>query len=301
MLAVVHDEQQRPSAEIPDHGLLDRQARTLLDAQRGGDGVVDRAPVGEAAELAEPHPVGEPHPVPGCHLHREPRLPRTADAGQGHQRPRPERSTDTLDLLTAADETARPPRQVALRGCRRQRRIVDEDPPVQRLRLVGGLDAQLVVEPGAQVVVGGQRVGLPAHCVQRAHERDRGSFPGRVASHQCLEPGQRLGGPTQLQQRQRTVFERAGAELGQPRDRGDRELVVGELGEGLAPPQCECRVEVGQRTDVVPRCGGGPCGADELLELGRRPAWPRPGSGSTPADGAAARHAGARTPRSRET
>ena len=145
---------------------------------------------------------------------------------------------------------------------------MDEDPPVQRLRLVGGLDAQLVVEPGAQVVVGGERVGLPAHRVQRPHERHRGSFPGRVASHQCLEPGQRLGGPTQLQQRQRTVFERAGAELGQPRDRGGRELVVGELGEGLAPPQRERRVEVGQRADVVPRCGGGPSGADELLELG---------------------------------
>ena len=186
---------------------------------------------------SQSHTPSANRPVPGCDLHREPRLPRAADAGEGHQRPRPERSTDTLDLLTAADETARPPRQVALRGCRRQRRIVDEDPPVQRLRLVCGLDTQLVVEPGAQVVVGGQRVGLPAHCVQRPHERDRGSLPGRVAATSASSPGSASAArPSSSSVRARSSSAPVRSSR-QPGDRGGGELVVGELGEGVAPPQ----------------------------------------------------------------
>ena len=249
-------------------------------------------PSARRRELAEPHPVGEPRPVPGrpppppagtCRRRRRRSASPAAPARSAAPTPR--------DLLVRGRRD-RSPRRGRLPFGRCRRRAPDRgrgSAGTAPAPASGGLDAQLVVEPGAQVVVGGQRVGLPAHGVQRPHERDRGSFPGRVASHQRLEPGQRLGGPTQLQQRQRTVFERAGAELGQPRDRGDRELVVGELGEGLAPPQRERRVEVGQRAGVIRRCGGGPCGTDELLELGRRRGWPRPGSGGTPADGAAAR------------
>ena len=49
VLAVAHNGQQGPRPEVFDNRLLDRQARTLLDAQGGDDGMHDRAAVGRAA------------------------------------------------------------------------------------------------------------------------------------------------------------------------------------------------------------------------------------------------------------
>jgi hypothetical protein len=60
VLAVVDHQQQLADPQVVDDGLLDRQVRSLLDAQGRGHRMTDRAAVGQGGELAEPHSVGEP-------------------------------------------------------------------------------------------------------------------------------------------------------------------------------------------------------------------------------------------------
>ena len=267
VLAVVHDEQQggvrRYSMTVCSIG----QAGTLLDPQRRGDGVPDGAPVGQGRELAEPGPVVEARPVARRHLHREPRLPRAPDAGQGDQGARAQGCQDAVDLVLPSHEPAGPPGEVSL-PCRcGERRVVEQDAPVERLRRSGRLDAQLVVEAGAQLVVGGERVGLPSRRVQRLHQRDRRPLPRRVAEHQPLQLRYRLGRPAERDQCLGAVLDRARAQLGQPGGRGPGEVVVGELGERVAPPRASAASRSARARPWSPAAAAAR-GPGELLEYG---------------------------------
>ena len=164
VLAVVQHEQQRAGGEVLDDRLLDRRAVALLHPQRGRDGVRHGAAVGQRGQLGEPRAVGEPVALAARHLDREPGLPDAADADERDQRGRPQR----LARPRRSPAPARPARcrgAGRLRGpggfAGRERRVLLQHPAVQRAGGVGRLDAQLLDEAAAQILVDGQRVGLP--------------------------------------------------------------------------------------------------------------------------------------------
>ena len=145
-------------------------------------------------------------------------------------------------LLLAADE-AGPGRRPARTGRGRPRRRVElrvlgEDPPVQRLQPRGRLDAQLLVEPAAEAVVGRERLGLPAGAVEREHEQPVRRLAQRVRGDVRLELRDRVGVAAA-----RDVGLDALLEAGQPqrfevRGLDLRERLL-ELGERRAAPQVQ--------------------------------------------------------------
>jgi hypothetical protein len=268
VLAVVEHEQQSPVREVLDHGLLDREALALPHAQRHGHRVSDRAARAERGELAEPGAVGEPGPLPVGDRHGEPGLADSADSAERHQRRAGQRGDHVRDLLGTANQRGGPPRQVAPGRRGDERRIVPQYPAVHRLRGLRGLDRQLVVEPAAQLVVGGKGVGLPARAIQRAHQLGDRPFSGGKAADQRLGLGGRLVVATQVQQSVDPFLGGGEAQLGQPRGLGAREVEVGELREGLTPPQAEPSLQQVERLLVVTGRGQSSRLRHEPLELG---------------------------------
>ena len=85
----------------------------LLHSECCRDRVAHGSAVVQRGELAEPHALREPHVMAGGHLHGQAGLAGTADAGERHERAIAQRGRDPEDLLVAADEAGRAPRQVA--------------------------------------------------------------------------------------------------------------------------------------------------------------------------------------------
>ena len=268
VLAVVEHEQQGPAAQVLDERLLDRQQRTLLHAQRRGDGVPDRAAVGERRELAQPAAVGEAVALAVGDLDREAGLADPADPGEGHQGRGPQRRPCTGHVVVPADQLGGRPRQVPGRAPGGEGGVVRQHLQVGLLGVLAGIDAELVGEVLPQRVVGRERVGGAAAAVQGVHEHHGRAFPGGVAARERLQFRDGVRGSAEPHQRFEAVLDGPRAQLVEPPGLGRGELEVGELGEGVAAPQRQPGVEPLQRGRVVVGRGGAPRRAEVLLEGG---------------------------------
>ena len=268
VLAVVEHEQQGPAAQVLDERLLDREQRTLLHAQRRGDGVPDRAAVGERRELAQPAAVGEAVALAVGDLDREAGLADPADPGEGHQGRGPQRRPRTGHVVVPAHQLGGRPRQVPGRAPGGEGGVVRQHLQVGLLGVLARIDAELVGEVLPQRVVGRERVGGAAAAVQGVHEHHGRAFPGGVAARERLQFRDGVRGSAEPHQRFEAVLDRPRAQLVEPPGLGRGELEVGELGEGVAAPQRQPGVEPLQRGRVVVGRGGAPRRAEVLLEGG---------------------------------
>ena len=132
----------------------------------------------------------------------------------------------------------------------------------------GGVDAELVGQPPADVLVRGQRVGLPAGRVERADLLAADALAQRVIPGQCLQLDQHLGVRAELQRGVDAVLGGGEPAPGEPVGRGVRPRLAGRVGQRRAAPERE-------RFGEQPSGAGGvgvqraAAGLGQPLELGR--------------------------------
>jgi hypothetical protein len=117
--------------------------------------------------------------------------------------------------------------------------ILREDRPFELAQPVARLDAQLLDELPAGVLVDLQRVGLPVAAVQREHELRAQALAVRVGGDQRLQLADDLRVPAELELRLDELLERGHAQVVQARDLALREGLVGEVVERAAAPEGE--------------------------------------------------------------
>ncbi len=134
--------------------------------------------------------------------------------------------------------------------------LAPQDPQVDLFQLVRGVHAELVGEQRAGLVVDGERLRLAAGRVERAHEKGAGAFGQRIGGHQCAQLADQAGARAEGQVRLDPIRQGGGAQFGQPRRGGVRDVVAGRVGQRLAAPPVQRgaqgvggrrRVAVGQR------------------------------------------------------
>jgi len=101
------------------------------------------------------------------------------------------------------------------------------------------IDAQLLGQHPPDVLVGRQRVRLPARRLERAHQLAPQPLTQQVLGRQLLQLGHQLGAPSQGQLSVDPVFEGGQPQLRQPGDRGRRERGVRDIGQRRAAPLAE--------------------------------------------------------------
>ena len=89
----------------------------------------------------------------------------------------------------------------ASRAGRGDARFVTQDLRLEALQLRAGLDAELLDEARAGVLVDVERFRLPAGAVQREHELAAERLTERVRSHQGLELSDHVAVPPELEVR----------------------------------------------------------------------------------------------------
>jgi hypothetical protein len=114
------------------------------------------------------------------------------------------------------------------------------------------LDAELVDEQAASLVVQADRLGLPPGPVEREHQLPAQLLSKRMGGDELLElPDER---PVSAKPKVGVdpPFERGQPKLFEPRDRWLRERLVGEIGEHRPPPERERRAQpLGRRFRVA--------------------------------------------------
>ena len=100
----------------------------------------------------------------------------------GTSRPREQRAHDLVVVILVG----RP-------GRRGERALLAQDRPVQRLQLRAGLDAELVDERAARVLVRRERLGLAAGAVEREHQLRRAAARAADAADERLQLADELG------------------------------------------------------------------------------------------------------------
>ena len=104
-----------------------------------------------------------------------------------------------------------------------------------------GLDPELLDEHVARVLVGAQRVGLPARPVEREHQQLAEPLPDRVLLGEPLglDRDRRVPAPFEIDRE--LGLQRDEVQLLEPLALGLRPRLVRDVGEGLAPPEGEAR------------------------------------------------------------
>jgi hypothetical protein len=74
-----------------------------------------------------------------------------------------------------------------------ERAVLAKHGQLELLELVRGLDAELLVEPVAELAVGGQRLGLAPRAVEGDHELAAQPLAQGLAHHEPVELGHELG------------------------------------------------------------------------------------------------------------
>ncbi len=273
VLAVVHHEQQGSTVEVLGDRLLDAESVPLLHPERGRHRVTHGRTVGQRGELTQPRSVRELRSGAAGGLDGEPGLADPADPGERDQRALAHGRQNPLDVLVPAEEPGRPPRQVAARppglGCGWRRRagcgavgVGVEDLLVHLAQRGARVGAQLLDEPAANPLVGGERVGLATAAVLREHELPGQALVERVDAGRGGDLTEELGMPSRGEGRVVAV-ERGGEPLGlQPGAQIGEPRHV-ERGERIAPPQAKGPLE--QRCRLR-RPVGGPRAGDQVPE-----------------------------------
>ena len=137
------------------------------------------------------------------------------------------------------------------RGRRRVHRRVEapvlgQDRRLQLPEVVAGFEPELLAEHPTAVLERPEGVGLPPGAVEGEHQEPPEPLAERMPGDELLELGDRGQVPTELQLQLEPLLDDREAELREPRDDTDRELVVGEVGQRVAAPQ---PVGLGQHVD----------------------------------------------------
>ena len=143
--------------------------------------------------------------------------------------------------------------QVVLAAERRRRRagerrgaardLVGEDRLLELAQLRAGREAELLVQAGAQVAVGRERVRLAAEPVERAHLLTAQALAQRMLGDQRLQLGGEQRVLAALEVGLDALLERQHAQLFQPPHLRLREGLVAELAQRRAAPQRERLLE----------------------------------------------------------
>ena len=128
-----------------------------------------------------------------------------------------------------------------------QRRVLPEDALEEVVQPGRRVDAELVVEEGAEPAVHLEGLRRPPGPVERQHQQRAGLLPQWVVGGEALEPGQGVEVPADGEESREPALDRAEIGLGQLRDRALGGLVVGDVGERVPVPLPDRRVERGQR------------------------------------------------------
>ena len=132
----------------------------------------------------------------------------------------------------------------ASRAGRGDARLVTQDLGLEALQLRARLDAELLDEARAGVLVDVERLRLPAGAVEREHELTAERLAERVLAAPAASSS-----PTtspcrpELEVRLDPLFVRDESQLLEPPDLGLRELLEREVGERGAPPELERALE----------------------------------------------------------
>ena len=122
-----------------------------------------------------------------------------------------------------------------------ERRILAQDRLLELAQRGARLEAELVHERPARVLVGGERVGLAARAVEREHELTAQSLAERMLADERLELAdeRRRAGRARARRRSDPPAPHGAAPRGEVSASRTR-LVVGEVGERRAAPEREC-------------------------------------------------------------
>ena len=273
VLAVVEHQEEAARREHVDDRVGERPLRPLLHLERSRNRGGDRALVAHRAELDPAHPVGERR----RHGVRQPAgqagLAHPTGAEQGEDATGREQPLDQLEVLVAADEGRRLRGQVATRRRRVGRRApaphlaperevlpLLQDRGLELAQVARRLEAEVVAQRGAEVLRHPQRLRLPTRPVEGEHQLPGELLPQRVLHRHRLEPADRflVTADAQLGVDQR--LHRHQPQLVEPDRLGPDPLLVGELGERVAPP-------LGQR-GVEQLTGGHRVARQQALALG---------------------------------
>ena len=146
-----------------------------------------------------------------------------------------------------------------------ERSVLGEDRRLQLPELMTRFEPELVAQNVTTVLEDAQRVGLPTGPVQREHQQAPQPLAQRMRRDELLELDDHALVTTERELEVEPLLDHREPQLGQPGDGRRRELLVGEVGEGIAPPQ---RIRLGQQRDRAARItvGGRRLpGRDELL------------------------------------
>ena len=107
-------------------------------------------------------------------------------------------------------------------------------------------EPELLAQDVPTVLEDAQRVGLPTGPVQREHQQTAQPLAQRMGGDQLLELDDHTLVPTERELEVDPLLDHGEPQLRQPGDGRGRELLVREVGQGIAPPQ---RIRLGQQRD----------------------------------------------------
>ena len=114
-----------------------------------------------------------------------------------------------------------------------------EDLRVELLQRAARFDPELVDEHAPALVVGLERVGLPAGAVQREHQLAAEPLTQRVGTHERLDIADDLAVPFELELRLEPLLGRNEPELLEPLRLAERERLELRVRERRAAPECK--------------------------------------------------------------
>ena len=120
-----------------------------------------------------------------------------------------------------------------------ERRVLRQDPGLQRAQLGARLDADVLDQPLAGGAVGGERLGLAPVAVERRHQLRPQPLAQRVLADEALEVADQPPVAAERELGLDAQLERRGAQLLEPHDRGLRERRVGDVHQRGAAPLAE--------------------------------------------------------------
>ena len=137
-----------------------------------------------------------------------------------------------------------------------QRRRLVQDRLLQGAQLGTGLDAQLLAQVPAHLLVGPEGFGLAAGAVQRGHPQGPQPLPQRRRRAPLLELGQQGTVVTEVQLGVEALFDDHPPQLVEPGGLATEERLGGQLAQAVAPPLRLGSMEVDHRAGVVARISG---------------------------------------------
>ena len=244
VLEVVEHEQRVLRSKEP----LDRPIGVLSLQRCGLERLRDRARdvlcVRDCGERDEPCAVLELGLEPAGNLESQPRLAHSAGADERDQpdvAPAQQRP-DLLSIRVAAKRPGRRQGQPARTRLGRLRRshgkvgILRKDRALEVAQTLARLDAQILDQGLASVLIGLERSRLPLAAVQSEHQLGTESLPVGVLADERLELPDQLGMAAERQLCLVEILDRGHTQVLQPRDLTLRELLGDEVGERRAAP-----------------------------------------------------------------